>query len=155
MLACNATNATSITINGTTTSGTSGTLTVSPTQTTTYICIATGPNGQTDQLPVTVTVTAPPGPVIVVAGGTFQTVDRRHFFLDASGSTSPTGDNPLTFLWVAYNNQATILGQNTATAEIVLEPLKRDFVFLLTVTDSKGKSTTTAVDLFLTNPNNF
>jgi hypothetical protein len=130
-------------------------LAVSPPQTTTYTCVATGANGQTDTKQVTVTVTTPPGPVIVVAGGTFQTIDRRHFFLDASSSTSPSGNYPLTYLWVAYNNQATILGQNTATPEIVLEPLKRDFVFLLTVTDSKGNATTTSIDLFLTNPNNF
>jgi hypothetical protein len=58
-------------------------------------------------------------------------------------------------MWVAYNNQATILGQNTAKPEIVLEPLKRDFVFLLTVTDSKGNSTSAMIDLFLTNPGNF
>jgi hypothetical protein len=154
-LTCNATNATSININGTTFSAPSVTLTVSPPQTTTYTCIATGQNGQTDTKQVTVTVTVPPGPVITVAGGTFQTVDRRHFFLDASSSTSPSGNYPLTYLWVAYNNQATILGQNTATPEIVLEPLKRDFVFLLTVTDSKGNATTTSIDLFLTNPNNF
>jgi OmpA family/PKD domain len=154
-LTCNATNATSININGTTFNAGSGTLTVSPPQTTTYTCIATGQNGQTDTQQVTVTVTVPPGPVITVAGGTFQTIDRRHFFLDASSSTSPSGNYPLTYLWVAYNNQATILGQNTATPEIVLEPLKRDFVFLLTVTDSKGNATTTSIDLFLTNPNNF
>ena len=154
-LTCIAINATSININGTTFNAGSGTLTVSPPQTTTYTCIATGQNGQTDTKQVTVTVTTPPGPVIVVAGGTFQTIDRRHFFLDASSSTSPSGNYPLTYLWVAYNNQATILGQNTATPEIVLEPLKRDFVFLLTVTDSKGNATTTSIDLFLTNPNNF
>jgi hypothetical protein len=154
-LTCNATNATSVNINGTTFNAGSGTLAVSPPQTTTYTCIATGQNGQTDTAHVTVTVTVPPGPVITVAGGTFQTVDRRHFFLDASSSTSPSGNYPLTYLWVAYNNQATILGQNTATPEIVLEPLKRDFVFLLTVTDSKGNATTTSIDLFLTNPNNF
>jgi hypothetical protein len=155
VLACNATNATSININGTNFNASSGTLTVSPTQTTTYTCIATGPNGQTDRLQVTVTVTVPPGPVIVVAGGTFQTVDRRHFFLDASATISPSGNTPLTYMWVAYNNQATILGQNTAKPEIVLEPLKRDFVFLLTVTDSKGNSSTATIDLFLTNPGNF
>jgi len=154
-LTCNAINATSININGTTFNAGSGTLAVSPPQTTTYTCVATGQNGQTDTKQVTVTVTTPPGPVIVVAGGTFQTVDRRHFFLDASSSTSPSGNYPLTYLWVAYNNQATILGQNTATPEIVLDPLKRDFVFLLTVTDSKGNATTTSIDLFLTNPNNF
>lgn len=154
-LTCNATNATSININGTNFSASSGTLSVSPKQTTTYTCVATAQNGQTDTQQVTVTVTIPPGPVIVVAGGTFQTVDRRHFFLDASASTSPAGNDPLTYMWVAYNNQATILNQNSATAEIVLEPLKRDFVFLLTVTDSKGNATTTSIDLFLTNPNNF
>ena len=155
MLACNATNATSININGTNFNASSGTLPVSPTQTTTYTCIATGPNGQTDRQQVTVTVTVPPGPVIVVAGGTFQTVDRRHFFLDASATISPAGNTPLTYMWVAYNNQATILGQNTAKPEIVLEPLKRDFVFLLTVTDSKGNTSTATIDLFLTNPGNF
>jgi K319-like protein len=155
VLACNATNATSININGTTFNANSGTLTVSPAQTTTYTCVATGQNGQTDQQQVTVTVTVPPGPIIVVAGGTSQTVDRRHLFLNASASISPSGNTPLTYHWVSYNNQATILGQDTATPEIVLLPLKRDFSFVLTVTDSKGNSTTATVTLFLDNPNNF
>ena len=155
VLACNATNASSVNINGTTFNANSGTLTVSPAQTTTYTCIATGQNGQTDQQQVTVTVTVPPGPVIVVAGGTFQTVDRRHFFLNASASTSLSGNTPLTYHWESYNSQATILNQNTATPEIVLAPIEQDFAFLLTVTDSKGNSTTATITLFLTNPTVF
>lgn len=155
VLACNATNATSININGTAFNASSGTLTVSPQQTTTYTCIATAQNGQTDRLQVTITVTIPPGPVIVIKGGTSQTVDRRHFYLDASASTSPSGNTPLTYHWDAYNSQATIFNPNSATPEIVLLPLERDFVFLLTVTDSKGNATTTTIDLFLTNPGNF
>src|SRR5579864_4046736 len=62
-LTCNATNATSININGTNFSASSGTLSVSPKQTTTYTCVATAQNGQTDTLQATVTVTIPPGPV--------------------------------------------------------------------------------------------
>jgi hypothetical protein len=155
VLACAATNATSLNINGTNFNASSGTLTVSPTQTTTYTCTATGQNGQTDQQRVTVTVTAPPGPIITVAGGTFQTVDRRHFFLDASATISPSGNTPLTYQWVSVDNLATILAQNTATPEIVLLPLKRDFVFRLTVTDSKGNATTATITMFLTDPNNF
>ncbi len=95
------------------------------------------------------------GPPIVVTAATPRVVARRHIFLDASGSTSLAGNAPLTYHWVSYNYMATVLGQDTATPEIVLAPLQTDFVFLVTVTDSKGNSSTESISVFLANTNQF
>jgi probable HAF family extracellular repeat protein len=94
-------------------------------------------------------------PIVVIAGGPRLVVDRRHIFLDGSASTSLSNSTPLTYHWESYNYQATILGQDTATPEIVLAPLEMDFVFLVTVTDSKGNSSTDSITVFLTNANQF
>ena len=94
-------------------------------------------------------------PAVVITGGPRETVDRRHIYLDASGSTSTAGNTPLTYHWASQNYLASIFGQDTATPEIVLAPLEMDFVFQVTVTDSKGNSSTDSITVLLTNPNQF
>jgi hypothetical protein len=94
-------------------------------------------------------------PIVVIAGGPRLVAGRRHIFLDASGSTSLAGNKPLRYHWESYNNQATILGQDTATPEIILAPLEMDFMFLVTVTDSQGNSSTDSITVFLTSANQF
>jgi hypothetical protein len=152
VLACVATGATSVAIEGMTTQGTSATKTVSPILTTTYTCVATGPNNQTATRQVTVTVTGGP-PVIVVAGGTSQYVNRRHVVLNAMASS---GNGPLTYQWTSNNYGAiSLTGANTPTPDIVLPPILGSYSFTLTITDSKGISTSTTVILTLTATNIF
>ncbi len=162
-LSCVATGATNITLNGVTTSGTSATQTVNPQATTTYTCVATGPGGGVDQKSLTVTV---PGggtggggsnPTIVVTGGLTQTVTTRFITLDASKSTSPSGNTPLTFLWESVNDRATIAAANQGTTTAVLGGAPTipgavqpgSYVFRLTVIDSKGNVSTTLVTFIL------
>jgi hypothetical protein len=148
VLACVATGATSLTINGVPFQSGSGNLTVSPTQTTTYTCVATGANNQTDQKQVTVTVTSGGGgggPVLVIPGGNLIETDWRWVQIDASGSYSPGVSGPLTYHWVAVGNVAGIQNANTATPLLEVGPYLGDYYFDVTITDSQGNSTTTRV----------
>ncbi len=152
VLNCQTQNAASITMAGLTFLTPNITYTVYPQTTTTYMCIATGENGVTASKSVTVNVgsTAPPTgtpPVIVVAGGSTQTTTVRSIQLSASGSSSPSGNNPLTYQWVALYGSAEIVSANTATTTIVLGPTPGPYYFNLTVTDSKGVSTTQEITI--------
>jgi hypothetical protein len=113
--------------------------------------VATGAGGQTATSTVTVTVTpptgptTPQGPTIVIAGGTtIQTINRDNI-LNASGSFSPQGNNPLTFFWTSPN--AAVLNANSAMPQIQLPVAEGDYVVYLTVTDSKGNSSTQTIVL--------
>ena len=152
VLACAATGAVSVAINGVTTQGGTATATVSPAQTTTYTCVATGANKQTASQTVTVTVTASGAPVVVISGGTSQYVNRRNIVLSATVS----GSGPFTYLWTANNYGAiSLTNANTATPNVVLPPDLGAYSFTLVVTDSKGNSTTTMVTLILNDPTIF
>jgi hypothetical protein len=147
VLNCQTQNAASITMAGLTFLTPNITYTVYPQTTTSYMCIATGENGVTASKSVTVTVgsTAPPTgapPVIVISGGSTQTTTVRSIQLDASGSSSPAGNNPLTYSWVALYGSAEIVNGASSKTTIVLGPTPGPYYFNLTVTDSKGMSTT-------------
>lgn len=151
-LACTAANATSVTLNGVTTSGLSATATVTPQVNTTYTCTATNSTGQTASQSLTVTVTgaiSSQAPVIVIAGGTTITTYSRYLTLDASGSTSPGGNTPLRFLWTSINDSATVINATSATTQVQLGTIQGSYVFSLTVTDSKGNSSSTVVTVNL------
>jgi hypothetical protein len=152
VLACTATNATSVTLNGTTTNGLSATATVAPQSTTNYTCTATG-NGQTASQTLTVTVNGGTGgnqpPIINVAGGLTQTVYNRFLNLDASASSSPSGNLPLTYLWESINGSALVINASQAVTQVQLGTIMGSYVFRLTVTDSKGNSSTAIVTLNL------
>ncbi len=150
VLNCQTQNAASITMAGLTFLTPNITYTVYPQTTTSYMCIATGENGVTASKSVTVTVgsSAPPTaapPTIVISGGSSQTTTVRSIQLSASGSSSPAGNNPLTYQWVALYGSAEIVNPNSATTTIVLGPTAGPYYFNLTVTDSKGMSTTQEV----------
>jgi hypothetical protein len=150
VLNCQTQNAASITMAGLTFLTPNITYTVYPQTTTSYMCIATGENGVTASKSVTVTVgssTAPTAapPTIVITGGSTQTSTVRSIQLSASGSTSPAGNNPLTYQWVALYGSAEIVTPNSATTTIVLGATPGPYYFNLTVTDSKGMSTTQEV----------
>jgi len=155
-LACTAANATSVTLNGATSNGLTATATVTPQTTTTYTCTATNGTGQTAAQSVTVAVTGSgtgtggnQPPVITIAGGSTINSYSRTVTLDASGTTSPSGNTPLRYLWTSINNSATVFNATSATTEVVLGNIYGSYVFNLTVTDSKGNSSSTIVTVNL------
>jgi hypothetical protein len=155
VLSCQATNATSITMNGILFLPGTATYKVYPLVDTTYTCIATGQNGQTDTQTVTVKVTpttGPPGgtpPTIVIAGGNMLTVTERKFSIDASASFSPSGNNPLTYSWSSSNtNPAAVLNATSPVTNVQLNGPNGTYIFTLTVTDSKGNSSTATITVF-------
>ena len=151
-LTCQTQNAASITMAGLTFLTPNITYTVYPQTTTAYTCIATGENGAVASKSVTVTVgsTAPPTaqpPVIVIAGGSSQTTTVRNIQLNFSGSSSPAGNNPIGYYLVALYGSAEIVNPTTATPTIVLGATPGPYYFNLTVTDSKGMSTTQEITI--------
>jgi OmpA family len=152
VLNCQTQNAASITMAGLTFLTPNITYTVYPQTTTSYMCIATGENGVTASKSVTVTVgsTTPPTaapPTIVIAGGSSQTTTVRNVLIDASGSSSPAGNNPLTFSLATLYGSAEIINGNTSKPTVVLGPAAGPYYFNLTVTDSKGMSTTQEITI--------
>ena len=150
VLSCQASNATSITLNGAVTNGNTANMTVNPQATTAYTCIATGAGGQTVQQSLTVTVPGGNGggnsnPTVVIKGGNVITTNNRNVTLDASGSFSPTGNNPLTFIWTSLNDRAIITNAGSAVAQAQVGLIPGQYLFQLTVIDSKGNSSTTVV----------
>ena len=147
VLTCKADNATKVDIqpnNGQGTTAGSSSTQVFPQQDTTYTCTATGTRS-TDVMTLLVKVTPkavdpPKGtpPVIVFASGPVIETNVRQVQLDASGSTSPAGNLPLTYSWVSRNGQAAVLTPTSATPIVQLSQLIGDYYFDLTVTDSKG-----------------
>ena len=135
------------------------TFVVFPTVDTTYTCIATSATGQTDSATVTVKVTQPPGPpgtppqpVINVANGLSQNTIYREITLNASASTSPLGNTPLTFSWVQTSGVPSALsGANTSVVSIEMGNESGEYDFQVTVTDSKGNVATATVAVTLLN----
>jgi hypothetical protein len=85
-----------------------------------------------------------------VAGGLNQNTIFRFITLDASKSFSPSGNNPLTYKWVSVNDRSLVLNANSPTPNIQLGMFGDVYLFNLTVTDSKGNSSTVVVAVKLT-----
>ena len=148
-LYCTARNATSVTIGNTTNNGNAASATVTPTATTTYTCTATNSMGTASQtLSVAVNSNNQP-PTISVAGGLTQTVYNRYVTLDASASVSPGGNTPLTYVWQSLNDSAVVINATSAVTQVQLGTIMGSYAFRLTVTDSKGNSSTAIVTLNL------
>ncbi len=154
-LTCDTTNAVNVNVAGVYTYAADDSLPVFPNVTTTYACIATNRLGQTATASVTVVV--PPAssgstgqaPVVNFAQSNITTYVRT-VTLDASGSTSPSGNTPLTFFWYAAGGDITgIVGQNTATPSVTVGSAYGSYEVACTVTDSKGNSTTGVVTITL------
>jgi hypothetical protein len=148
-LYCTARNATSVTIGNITNNGNAASASVTPQATTTYTCTATNSMGTaTQSLSVTVTSNNQ-APVINVAGGLTQTVYNRYVNLDASASVSPGGNTPLTYLWQSINDNSVVINSTAAVTQVQLGTIMGSYAFRLTVTDSKGNSSTAIVTLNL------
>lgn len=150
-------NATEVSISGIGAVAASGSLDVTPMTDTTYTLTARGPrNTATQSLLVKVRPAEPPPPpnrppvVSVNVPDSFSTISREHY-IDASGSSDPDGDK-LTFQWrqVGGNNTnlATIINPNSALAYIQLLGGNGDYVFEVTVTDSKGASASKIIRIY-------
>jgi hypothetical protein len=133
-------NSTSVSISSIGTVTASGTRSVSPTVTTVYTLTATNAAGSTTS---TATVTVGNGaPIIVFNPGNFIYTTTRDVQLDASGSSSPAGNNPLQFYWTVRGDKARVYQPTSPTPHVFLPGSAGNYIFDLTVTDSKGNSTT-------------
>ena len=142
------TGADSVSISTLGTVASSGSRSVSPTVTTTYTLTATNASGSTTRT-ATVTV-ASSGPVIVFPSDIVYT-STRDLKLDASGSNSPAGNNPLQYYWTVRSDKAVIYNRASATPSVYLSGTPGNYIFDLTVTDSKGNSTTKSLTVRLIN----
>jgi hypothetical protein len=87
--------------------------------------------------------TANTNPTIVFTPAASQTVFQKQIQLDASKSTDP-GGLQLTYAWTQVNSNiaAGISNANTATPFVTFAGGKGDYTFQVTVTNSKGASST-------------
>jgi len=135
------TNADSVSITSLGTVSNSGTRSVSPTTTTTYTLTATNAAGSVTRT-ATVEVRGGTGPTIVFPSDFIYTTSRD-LRLDASGSFSSAGNNPLSFYWTVRGTDRAVIYQRTsATPNVFLRLAPGNYIFDLTVTDSKGNSST-------------
>lgn len=168
VLTCLATGAARVVISGVGNVDASGNLTVNPTTTTTYVCVAINSAGGQVAKNLTVPVNPTSGggtpPTVVVHGpgcttsGTItvcQTLSRQ-ITLDLSASSSPQGNTPLTYLTTSGSLSAAVLSATTAHPIVQLSQTFGDYFFTVTVTDSKGNTATATLDIMLatTSPEN-
>jgi len=88
------------------------------------------------------------GPVIVLPDSLFT--NTRYIILDASGSFSPQGNNPLKFFWTSLDSKAAIANPASATPNVWLNTGSGPWVFEVIVTDSRGNSSTKQITVRLT-----
>jgi hypothetical protein len=134
-------NADSVSITSLGTVAASGSKSVSPIATTTYTLTATNAAGSVTRT-ATVEVRGGTGPTIVFPSDIIYTTSRD-LRLDASGSFSPAGNTPLSFYWTVRGTDRAVIYQRTsATPNVFLRLAPGNYLFDLTVTDSKGNSST-------------
>ncbi len=132
----------------------SGPYTVNPQSDTTYTITVRGQRSQaTCTIPVKVTpatVEPPPDnkpPVVTITGGPVIETVTRHIRI-FSTATDPEGDT-LTYSWRSLNTMAAVLDASSQNPIVQLGQLAGDYIFELTVTDSKGASTKVTVTVRL------
>ena len=111
-------------------------------------CLEGGPGEPANRCPAGGTT---PGPAVVtaaVAGPKNAVSLTRQFQLDASKSIGFDG-KAVTYLWTVASGSpvAAISGSTTATPTVQLGPARGLYTFLLTVTDSTGKTATDTVSI--------
>jgi hypothetical protein len=70
----------------------------------------------------------------------------RFVDLNLSG-TSALGNTPPSYLISSRNNQALVINPTSASTPVQLGVLKGNYLFDVTVTDSKGNKTTITIDV--------
>jgi hypothetical protein len=85
---------------------------------------------------------------VIVGGPVLETVVRT-VRLDASQSSSPAGFTPLTYSWTAREGRAAIDNPSSPTPTVYLGNLYGDYFFDLTVTDARGNTATSTIDVKL------
>jgi len=154
-LTCVTQNAVNVNIAGAFFLGATDSFVVFPNTTTTYYCIATNQPGVVAQASVTVVVPPAPAPsgaapVVVFATGSTITTTVRTLTLDASQSTSPAGNTPLTFFWsVAAGNGAGVVNATSPTPTVTLGVPDGEYDFQVVVTDSKGNTSSGVIHVML------
>jgi len=142
-------NATSVQITGVGAVSNEGSSSVTPSQTTSYTLTAQGPGGPvTATTTITVNTTGPGvnRPPVADAGRDITTY-RSTVNLDGSNSYDPDGDN-ITYSWTLVSGPATpdIAFNRTSKPTVELELNAFGvYVFQLTVTDTRGASSTSSV----------
>jgi len=145
------TNADTVSISSLGTVTASGSRSVTPAATTIYTLTATNKSGSATRT-ATVTVTGSGGPTIVFPSDIIYTT-VRDVKLDASGSFSPAGNNPLSFYWTVRGTDRAVISQPTsATPNVYLRLAAGNYIFDVTATDSKGNSTTKTLTVRLIAP---
>src|SRR5581483_2871197 len=112
-------NATTVSITSLCAVAASGSQNVSPATTTTYTLTATNAAG-TSSRTVTLTVNAGGGGPTIVFPSDIVYTTVRDLRLDASGSFSPAGNNPLSFYWTVRGDKATIYDRTSPTPRVFL-----------------------------------
>lgn len=156
VLTCLATDATSVSIAGADPL-VNGIVVVHPQVDTTYTCTAVGVRSQdTKSLLVKVTQPPPPPPppsgpppTVVIAGAPVLQTLVRTLVLNATQSFSPAGYGPLKYQWTSRGNRASISDANSPMPTIYLGNLYGDYFFDLTVTDARGNTATSSIDVQL------
>ena len=149
-LAWSVTNADSVSISSLGTVAASGSRSVSPTATTVYTLTATNASGSTTKTATITVVTGGTGPIIVFPSDIVYT-SSRSLQLDATGSYSPSGNTPLSFYWTVRSDKAVIYNRTSSTPSVYLPGTPGNYIFDLTVTDSKGNSATKTLTVRLIN----
>jgi len=141
------TNATEVIITGVGPVAANGSVTVNPASDVSYSLIAYGKRTQATALVIvrvgsSTGVNRPP----VADAGPNQTTTQSQIALNGTGSYDPDGDT-ITYSWrVAGSKPAEITGGTTATPTVRFQQGWGDYIFELTVTDSKGaRSTSTTL----------
>jgi hypothetical protein len=143
-LTCLAQNATSVAITGVGALSSKGTVVVNPTTDTLYTCVATGANNSQDTRSIQVRVgnSTGQGPQVVIVGAPLIITTNTDLILDASGSRSPYGWEPLSFRWKSVGPLfADIDNERTARALVHLVHGPGDYNFEVYVMDRHGNVT--------------
>jgi hypothetical protein len=134
-------NARIVTFNGL---GTTSPIVVRPTATTTYTLIAYGANDLTSQCQATVTVNVPT--IIRPIADPGPNIDTIYRLLSISGAASSDPDGlPLTYRWRALDRTAAVLDPNSVVTRVQLGEQFGPYIFELTVTNSRGISSSKTV----------
>jgi hypothetical protein len=106
-------------------------------------CVEGGPGEPPKRCPAVVVTPPPTAATVAVANPKNVTVITRQVQLDGTKSTSADG-KPLTYLWTLPQGSlpAGIIQATTATPTVQFGSARGLYTFLLTVTDSTGKSAT-------------